>query len=377
MEPISVQGQLVHQRKLSRKCSFFDVVVGSARVEAILKIQDDLSVDDVKALRSRLVLGDIVKVDGVLETLPSATRPFSESPTGYLLHARDITVLTPWKEAQPGKTFTPVPVTTTTTTATQSLSKEAQAAVPCKFWINTGRCHKGAACPMRHDDVKELKALRKAWLADRLHKKRLVAHQADDPTDPHAKQSKHNRAGIFAKWLVETFGIEMLQSGSGVMDVAGGRGGVCFELWHQHKIPTTLVDPRPMKYTKRQHQYLQAHVGEAHVPQWLELFEEASYVGATADETKVEHMHHVSLLLGMHPDEATDVIVDVALAFNKPFAIVPCCVFADKFPHRRTPSGDAVTTYDELVAYLVAKHPRIQTTFLPFDGRNRVVYYQP
>lgn len=111
--------------------------------------------------------------------------------------------------------------------------------------------------------------------------------------------------------------------------------------------------------------------------QWLELFEQAAYVGDAADEAKVQHMRHVSLLLGMHPDEATDVIVDVALAFNKPFAIVPCCVFADLFPHRRTPGGDAVTTYDELVAYLVAKHPCIQTTFLPFDGRNRVVYYQP
>ena len=31
--------------------------------------------------------------------------------------------------------------------------------------------------------------------------------------------------------------------------------------------------------------------------------------------------------MGMHPDEATESIVDVALACRKPFAIVPCCVF--------------------------------------------------
>lgn len=30
----------------------------------------------------------------------------------------------------------------------------------------------------------------------------------------------------------------------------------------------------------------------------------------------------------MHPDEATDAIVAFALEQRKPFAIVPCCVFA-------------------------------------------------
>lgn len=33
-------------------------------------------------------------------------------------------------------------------------------------------------------------------------------------------------------------------------------------------------------------------------------------------------------VVGMHPDQATDAIVDFALACSKPFAVVPCCVFA-------------------------------------------------
>jgi len=38
------------------------------------------------------------------------------------------------------------------------------------------------------------------------------------------------------------------------------------------------------------------------------------------------------LILGLHPDEATDDIVDMALKFGKSFAVVPCCVFSTKFP---------------------------------------------
>ncbi|OQR96761.1 hypothetical protein ACHHYP_13619 [Achlya hypogyna] len=375
LAPVSVRGQLVHHRKLSQKCSFFDLLIATdRRVEAILKLQDDLALDQVKALRSRLVLGDEIIVQGTLEALSAATVPFNESPVGYLLHAKDITVVATWKETHPGETFVPLPALVHCDTPAQT-TKTLEDKAPCKFWVNTGRCHKGAACPMRHGDASELKALRKAWLADRLHKKRLAAHQADDPTDPHAKQSKHFRAAIFASWLVETFGCDVLQHGTGVMDIAGGRGGVCFELWHHHHIPTTLIDPRPMRYTKRQHQYLKAHPTEKPVSQWLEMFELDTYVGDAKDEAKAAHVQAASLLLGMHPDEATDVIVDVALAHNKPFAIVPCCVFAEEFPDRRTPSGDPVTTYDSLVEYLMAKHPQVQSHFLPFDGRNRVLYY--
>ena len=42
-----------------------------------------------------------------------------------------------------------------------------------------------------------------------------------------------------------------------------------------------------------------------------------------------------ALVVGLHPDEATDAIVDAALAAGKPFAVVPCCVFPSLFPHRR------------------------------------------
>jgi hypothetical protein len=43
---------------------------------------------------------------------------------------------------------------------------------------------------------------------------------------------------------------------------------------------------------------------------------------------------------------ATGHIVDAAVALGKPFAVVPCCVFANLFPERRTPDdrqGGGVT----------------------------------
>lgn len=85
----------------------------------------------------------------------------------------------------------------------------------------------------------------------------------------------------------------------------------------------------------------------------------------------------------MHPDEATDAIIDVALLYNKPFAIVPCCVFGHTFTERRLPprnegeSPRKVTSYEDLIDYLKLKHKDIQQAFLPFDGKNLVLYYKP
>jgi hypothetical protein len=89
-----------------------------------------------------------------------------------------------------------------------------------------------------------------------------------------------------------------------------------------------------------------------------------------------------SVVLGMHPDQATDAIVDFALEFGKPFAVVPCCTYSKEFPKRRRPpspanpnGGGLVTTHKHLVEYLLAKAPGLcRTATLPFGGMNTVVY---
>jgi hypothetical protein len=72
--------------------------------------------------------------------------------------------------------------------------------------------------------------------------------------------------------------------------------------------------------------------------------------------------------------QATDPIVDFAVLHRKPFAVVPCCVFARQFTDRRTADGGRVTTYKQLLDYLQAKSPGIQRVRLPFSGANVLLY---
>ncbi|CAI5725922.1 unnamed protein product [Hyaloperonospora brassicae] len=408
-----VEGQLVHQRRVSRKCSFYDLAsipMGPTgqreRLEVILKIIDDeLSIDELDAIRYRVKLGDIVRVRGFLERL--------EDKASILVHARDITVVRAWKEEHPGMTFLPLPSSVPIgsgkgqpqsldqVTEDSSAGREAVATtskehvttrgivnrVHCKFWINSKTCQHGDKCEFFHVGHAERKKEHTRWLVDRLQLKRVRAQIDHDPFDPHGKTGKQQRAQVFVKWLVETFGAPFLATGKGVVDIAGGRGNVSFELWNKRRLPCTLVEPRPMKLTKQQHRYLhkqkktQAQHGdpnapltESLVPQVTALFNMDTFLERAEH---VELITQASLLLGVHPDEATDSIVEVAIKFNKPFAIVPCCVFGQKFPNRRLADGSKVVSYGDLIEYLVAKHPTIDKAFLPFDGKNLVLFRRP
>jgi hypothetical protein len=101
---------------------------------------------------------------------------------------------------------------------------------------------------------------------------------------------------------------------------------------------------------------------------------------------------HSSLLLGLHPDEAilsqfylflptpilpnhvfqaTEPIVAASCAFKRPFAVVPCCVFPRKFPHRYLVESTGelvpVVTYEQVSQ---PRHPSAAmlrtTTFFSF-----------
>lgn len=84
----------------------------------------------------------------------------------------------------------------------------------------------------------------------------------------------------------------------------------------------------------------------------------------------------VSLFVGLHPDQATEPIVDLALSLGKPFAVVPCCVFPTENPHRKLSDGTPVVTYAQFITYLRAKHPEIEVEFLPLQGANQVLFYR-
>jgi len=82
-------------------------------------------------------------------------------------------------------------------------------------------------------------------------------------------------------------------------------------------------------------------------------------------------------VVGLHPDEATEAIVDAALAAGKPFAVVPCCVFPALFPDRRLKDGGGVRSLAEFVVYLQEKDAGIKVAVLEgVPGCNTVVYKQ-
>lgn len=87
-------------------------------------------------------------------------------------------------------------------------------------------------------------------------------------------------------------------------------------------------------------------------------------------------VQQATLIVGMHPDQAVDAIIDAALALGVSFFVVPCCTYSQEFPHRRTPSNSKkiVTTYEELLEYLQSKSPDIQRAELPFEGKNVCLY---
>ncbi len=78
----------------------------------------------------------------------------------------------------------------------------------------------------------------------------------------------------------------------------------------------------------------------------------------------------------MHPDEATDAIIDLAMQHNKPWVICPCCVFPETFD-RRLSNGRHVQKYDELCEYIKSISDGVREVNLDFEGRNEVHYWLP
>ena len=219
-----------------------------------------------------------------------------------------------------------------------------------------------------------------------------------NPTNAPKMRAKDARHQHFVAWLVDTFGLDFLRSGSGVLDVAGGAGGVAFELAFRRAIPCVVVDPRPMKLTSKQHRAManraarlahgvtderDARTGEAvtapagdeppheracppATPLVPSSFREAAAAFGLSEGmlprqlccefdldfprgAHAELWRTSSVIVGMHPDQATEPVVDAALAAGKPFAVVPCCVFPHSNPHRRLANGSLVIEYDSLV----------------------------
>lgn len=328
--------------------------------------------------------------------------------------------------------------------------------IECKHWRRTlGHCMFGSQCKFKHNSFEVIRPI--VPPVPRNSKgKRVRKHPRN-----------RGRAGEFRRWLIEEFGLDYLKSGSGLLDVAGGRGAISFELTNLNGCPSTIVDPRQfIDYSAFQQKLLKGYyhrnelflvsekvpqtLEDIQTPRHLKLFwrpslweslalgldelgiprcsvndydreyktyrasfqvptreqsreelskqfqvardfvwsfqglhkdaEEASPVEAEQEwslEEVVELLSNCSCIVGMHPDQATEGIVDFALHLRKPFAVVPCCVYSKTYPWKKTPDQRLVSNHADLVSHLSSKHPGIRAHNLPFEGQNTVLYWNP
>lgn len=103
------------------------------------------------------------------------------------------------------------------------------------------------------------------------------------------------RHSVFADFIARRWPDRSIR----IADVAGGKGELQTKLWLRGYENVVTIDKRQDRWTERNHyRYGLFTVGDA--PEF-------------------------DLLVGMHPDAASDVILAAALEHRLPAAIVPCC----------------------------------------------------
>jgi hypothetical protein len=208
--------------------------------------------------------------------------------------------------------------------------------------------------------------------------------------------------------LTKKYSLAFLNSGAGVVDVAGGIGdlALCLALLG---VKATVVDPRPTvgclstKRRKAAAKAIKQDCGENIVPysvaqawfgaapgndlaaanrdledkftkyktgertmgsvlEYGDKFPFRRVPAAEGEEVAIGDgiplpyvmnaahplLRECSLITGLHPDGATDFVPRLAERNGRPFAVVPCCVFGEAHPHRVLPGemrGDVDGTW--------------------------------
>ena len=81
------------------------------------------------------------------------------------------------------------------------------------------------------------------------------------------------------------------------------------------------------------------------------------------------------LLIGLHPDEATDVIISEAAKRKIPFIVCPCCIKPQAFPYHG--QANYLAWVKHLQKLAESLNFKVKTTVLPIHGKNIVIIGQP
>lgn len=263
--------------------------------------------------------------------------------------------------------------------------------VLCKVWARGETCE-AKDCAYRHEFVDPYE---ETW--GRRLRARRDRDRRTDAKDPYAafdkradrndwrfvpgddnRKRRHAARHIeFGAWILAKFGRAALEAGP-VLDVAGGKGELAWELQCVHGVRAVSLDPRAAKLPRKSRRKLlrkrlaaltaAASPQErlmARSPERVEALLDAAFEASPEGRALLESC---SVIVALHADEATEAACDAALKYGKPFAIVPCCVFPDLFPNRPA----EVRTTPEFCDYLAAKSGA-SLDFLRFEGKNKVV----
>jgi len=367
-ESNSVSGTVVHIRKVSKKIAFFDVEpsdsdkqdkrlvengsISEGRITIVIKsweAGDNLSRSI--SSKNKIHVGDLVTFRGYFENR------ISFSAKTYVIDQL-------WSNISPGVNFLPKPPSDKKLSTKRFCRNDDLEESACKYFLNTGKCPK-PVCHFKHEENRNnLVKDRFNFVSDKKRKKLLV-HE-DNYVGEVVGNSQ--RASVFSKWIVEKFSLEYLKSGV-ILDIGGGRGDLSFELGTKHQLQCVIVDPRPQKFKRWQLKFLKKNplnVTAHHIQDYFtpEFFEKHNI-----------DIQSVRLVLGLHPDEVTELIVDISLTFKLSFAVIPCCVFSQDFPHRILKNGKTPSSYEDFCQYLCEKDSGITEHLLSFLGKNKVLFF--
>eukprot|EP01084_Bolivina_argentea_P159085 277086_1 len=198
----------------------------------------------------------------------------------------------------------------------------------------------------------------------------------NDPFKDNQKTTKYRRASKFTEWIINQFGHVLQRNKSIILDIAGGSGDMaCLLTIKGYKV--IVIDPfKPKQFPKWQIKKLQNYFQSNRQYMYYQHIEELFNDRFIFKYSNI--INKCDLMIGMHPDQATEFIVKYAKIFNKNIAVVPCCVFAMEFPHRMHKHNDGnmenVNTYSQFIQYLLQINNNLQTDYLPFKGKNKILY---
>jgi hypothetical protein len=138
-----------------------------------------------------------------------------------------------------------------------------------------------------------------------------------------------------------------------VADIAGGKGHLSAEL-AKYDIKSVTFDKRNRKQRKKGIEFRKRFFNS-------------------------DIKTNFDLLVGMHPDEATDLIIYEAKRRRLPFMIVPCCVLPNMYPFdKMVCQKDAFGRWVNHLVRLSEKEGfKVFTTNLDIKGKNMVIIGKP